>query len=168
MTIQVRNAVFETNSSSSHSVTVSGNEMVDFGLSKDELRSGVIHIERSGDFGWRFEEFRDTHSKIAYMIIQSDTDRLGYLSDDETWVDLVPTLKETGAENTRWLIDLIENATGCTLEIQFGSYSGIDHQSHGEGEELFGDANEMRRFLFSSESTLKTGNDNDDAYGSTY
>lgn len=167
MNAQIRDAVFETNSSSSHSLTIAGEEMLDFGLGREEVRSGVIRIEKAGEFGWKWEEFNDTHTKIAYMLMQSDPARLNWPGDD-AWTDLVPGLKEDGNENTRWLIDLIEEATGCTLEFHLGSYAAIDHQSHGEGSELFCDPAQMRRFLFSPSSSIKTGNDNECPYGSDY
>jgi hypothetical protein len=77
--------------------------------------------------------------------------------------DVIPTLVERN-DNARWLVDVIERATGCSLEFRAGMWAAIDHQSHGEGSELFSDESEMRRFLFSPSSYLQTGNDNEDPY----
>lgn len=161
MTTQIRNKVFETNSSSSHSITVSGEEAEDFGIGRETLRSGVIRIERFSDFGWDWEEHYGTKDKIAYMLMQCDPKGFNDgVEDDE---DIIPSLVER-SEKARWLADVIQNATGCTLEFRAGTWAGIDHQSHGEGSELFSDENEMRRFLFSPSSYLQTGNDNSDPY----
>ncbi len=159
MTTQIRNKVFETNSSSSHSITVSGTEAADFGLGRETLRDGVIRIECYSDFGWDWTEFHGTTDKIAYMLMQCDPNGFNDGIDD----DIIPSLVERN-ENARWLVDVIHRATGCTLEFRAGTWAGIDHQSHGEGLELFSDETEMRRFLFSPTSYLQTGNDNSDPY----
>lgn len=162
MKTQTRNRVFETNSSSSHSITVSGTEAEDFGLGREELRSGVIEINCHSDFGWEWTEFHDTKQKIAYMLMQCDPN--GFNEGVEPQDDIIPKLAAEN-ENARWLVDLIEEATGCRVEFRVGRWVGIDHQSHGEGAELFGSGQEMRRFLFSPSSYLRTGNDNTDPYG---
>jgi hypothetical protein len=161
MTTQIRSKVFETNSSSSHSITVSGTEAADFGLGRETLRSGAIQIECHSDFGWKSEEHHGTTDKIAYMLMQCDPNHFNDgVEYDE---DIIPSLVERN-ENARWLVDVIQRTTGCTLEFRAGSWAGIDHQSHGEGSEMFTDEAEMRRFLFSPSSYLQTGNDNDDPY----
>lgn len=162
MKARIRNRVFESNSSSSHSVCVSGSEALDFGLRPDELREGVIGIAQSSEFGWQGEELTDTHSKIAYMMIQADPSRLQ--GGPGLGIDLVPKIRAEGSREANWLVDLIETATGCRLRLELGSNAGIDHQSVGVGTELFGDEERMRRFLFSPGSYLTTGNDNDDPY----
>lgn len=157
VTTQIRSQVFETNSSSSHSITVSGTEAEDFGLGKDVLRSGVISIEQYSDFGWEWTEFHGTKDKIAYMLMQCDPQEFSFNAEGSD--DIVPRLVER-SDNARWLVDVIERATGCMIEMRVGSYVGIDHQSHGEGSELFCDESAMRQFLFSPSSYLQTGNDN--------
>ena len=161
MTTQIRNQVFETNSSSSHSITVAGTEAEDFGLARDVLRAGVISVERHSDFGWEWTEHYGTVDKIAYMLMQCDPEN--FSSGVEPGDDIIPTLVERSGE-ARWLVGLIEEATGCKVEFRTGRYVGIDHQSHGEGSELFSDPAEMRRFLFSPSSRLRTGNDNSDPW----
>lgn len=161
MTTQIRGKVFETNSSSSHSITISGTEAEDFGLGLDELRSGVISIDQAGEYGWDWEEFHDTKDKIAYMLMQCDPEK--FREGMEPWDDLVPGLVERSSE-ARWLIDMIRRVTGCEVEFRTGAYAHIDHQSHGEGRELFADEQAMRAFLFSPRSYLQTGNDNSSPY----
>lgn len=161
MTTQIRNQVFETNSSSSHSLTVSGTEAEDFGLSREVIRSGVIQIECYNDFGWTWEEHHGTTDKIAYMLMQCDP--YGFNAGVQNGEDIIPILVERN-DNARWLVDVVQRATGCTLEFRAGSWAGIDNQSHGEGSELFSDESEMRRFLFSPSSYLQTGNDNSGPY----
>jgi hypothetical protein len=161
MGTQVRHQVFETNSSSSHSITVSGDEAADFGLGANVLRSGIIRVECYNDFGWTWEERASTTDKIAYMLMQCDPN--GFSDGVDVGDDIIPTLVERN-ENARWLVDLIERTTGCQVEFVVGDWVGIDHQSHGEGRELFSDEDQMRRFLFSGSSYIRTGNDNSSPY----
>jgi hypothetical protein len=154
---QVRDAVFETNSSSSHSVTVTGEEIVDFGLGQDELREGVIRIERTEGFQWNWERFNDTHSKIAYLLLQCAG---GEIEDAEPGMDAVPSLVQE-SEQARELVDLVHEATGCRVEFYVDGWVSIDPRSAAVGRELFGDPWMMRQFLFSKDSYIETGNDNE-------
>lgn len=154
MRTQIRDKVFETNSSSSHSVTVSGKEVAHFGLSKAELRSGVIRINQYNGFGWEEETFNDTKSKIAYLLINAAGGHLGPGSND-----LVPDLKETRWK-ARKLIDFVEEVTGCTLEFYAKDYVCVDSESAHVGMDLLDDPDRLRQFLFSDGSYIMTGKDN--------
>ena len=61
MTTQIRNSVFETNSSSSHSISVTGNTKLNIpDLSYD--------IEcQFGEFGWGYEELTHWMEKLSYV-----------------------------------------------------------------------------------------------------
>jgi hypothetical protein len=175
MKTQIRGSVFETNSSSSHSVTVSGKEMADFGLSKEELRSGVIRIEQDFGFGWAEDKFHDTKTKIAYLLINAAGGAInaagGYITGSAEF-DLVPSLR-TRSEQAAKLISFVEKATGCKLEFYADGYVSVDSESNGVGMELIdglddGNSDKLRTFLFSRESYLETGNDNSDPYGFGY
>jgi hypothetical protein len=155
MNTQIRDKVFETNSSSSHSVTIAGEELADFGLSKEELREGVIRIEGGFHFGEARELYSDTKTKIAYLLIQAmDGDIYG-----EQGVDNIPSMK-LESKKAKGLIDLVESVTGCRLEF-YATYGSIDSESYHVGQELFEDDAMLRQFLFSRESTLKTQSNND-------
>jgi len=159
MKTQIRGAVFETNSSSSHSVTVSGWESAHFGLSKEELRSGVIRIEQSHGFGFREDTFSDTKSKIAYLLINC----AGGSIDPDSGDDLIPHLRENNP-HARKLIEFVEEVTGCTLEFYANEYVYVDHQSQGVGMDLLDDHGQLHPFLFSKDSYIETGNDNSSSY----
>jgi len=158
MKTQVRDAVFETNSSSSHSVTIAGEELADFGLSKEELREGVIRLNGSFQFGEDRELYSDTKSKIAYLLVlAADGTVMG-----EQGQDMIPWIREQG-EQARRVVDLVEGATGCRLEF-YTKYSFVDSESYEVGRGLFRDEDNLRKFLFSAESTLKTQSKSDDYY----
>lgn len=57
----VRNKIFETNSSSTHSFT----------LSEDKIQYQLpihIHPDWEGEFGWDFETWRSKEEKLAYVL----------------------------------------------------------------------------------------------------
>ena len=56
MTEQIRKNVFETNSSSSHSLTVSEGDITGQPFSDHTLREGVVIVGK-GEYGWEFEQY---------------------------------------------------------------------------------------------------------------
>ena len=58
---QIRKCVYETNSSSTHAICIT----------KENVENNVIpkHIDFCiGEYGWEFEEYRDTYNKASYLI----------------------------------------------------------------------------------------------------
>ncbi len=167
MKTQIRDRVFETNSSSSHSVTIDGAELKDFGLDKEALREGVIRVELpSAGYGWEWHRYYKPENKIAYLLLQLQG---GYLSSDVT-SDL--RKDEDHSQHFRddyrssYFLSTIERATGCTVVVTRESddtdwgYS-IDHDSVGNGVEHLGDEEEILKLVFGANSFVETGNDND-------
>ena len=62
----IRKNVFETNSSSTHSITIANSTGLYSTLPVDE--NGVVNII-SGDFGWEEQEYSDTQTKAAYIAV---------------------------------------------------------------------------------------------------
>jgi hypothetical protein len=158
MTVQIRNAVFETNSSSSHSVTVSREELADdFGISKATLRSGVIRAEIAGHYGWAWKRYYSPGAKIAYLATQL----AGHHADGMEGVDVTKFMRRDAGVAS--LIDLVQRRTGCRVEIIGADDASIDHDSVGVGTELFDDEDVLMRFIFGPGSFVQTGNDNNTA-----
>src|ERR1041384_1998628 len=63
---QIRHSVFETNSSSTHSISISSDVRTLDTLYVDE--NGVVTIEGE-QFGWDEETFRNAESKASYAMI---------------------------------------------------------------------------------------------------
>ena len=62
----IRKSVFETNSSSCHSLDITDDtELNDIPIPDDE---GVITLV-SGDFGWELRNYKHFESKAAYLIV---------------------------------------------------------------------------------------------------
>lgn len=144
MSIRIRDAVFETNSSSSHSVTVSASDMMDSTFPAEMLQAGSIEV-RLGEFGWAEETYDRPLDKLSYLLTQAKGDPAA-------------TIRICAA---------VEEHTGCRVVIEAESReeSYVDHQSQGEGLELVDDPSLLLRFLLSSNASVRTGNDNTSDYG---
>lgn len=109
----IRRNVFETNSSSSHSISIKSNS--------EELAPNYIYIDEDnimhvdlGEFGWGYEEYTDQHNKLSYVITML-YERYG---SDFCECNEFEQLRE----------DLI-NYSGC-IDLVIDSYDGyVDHQS---------------------------------------
>ena len=160
----IRNNVFETNSSSMHSFTI--------GKKRDESlvpNDGLIYLE-PGDFGWEIEDYYDPRSRACYVLTyatsNNDLERFDKL--EEAFCSHIPTC--TG-------IKII--FTPCCEKITQGEYISesscphcnidlydkkgyIDHQSTEDGQldVIFSSTDTLIDFIFSSDSTLHTDNDN--------
>jgi len=140
----IRRFVFETNSSSTHSMCVTKNNVLDQKLE---------YIKFSlGEFGWDYDNLRSVGEKASYLYT-------GILANNRD--ELIDNIKEILQKN---------DVQYDFEEPEFDTYSdgsrylnngGIDHS-----DELYDfldickDEDEFMRYLFSSESFVRTGNDN--------
>ena len=152
MTIQTRQAVFETNSSSTHSLSISsGSTDILDTLPLNEQGEVVLN---GGEFGWDVEDYTCADIKASYAAI--------YVSE---WSG------EKSADHKKVLDTVIKQQTGCSnvvydfytdwsYDAQEPSY--IDHQSveGGQLDYLFEDPEVLRQFIFNPRSVLHTDNDN--------
>jgi len=131
----IRKQMFETNSSSCHSIIISDKDVLDDIMRPDPDGRIIIY---SGEFGWGPEAYYDAYTKASYIY----TDNL---------------------ENTN-VLDMLERAikevTGATevLFVDNGGY--IDHQSCGTSSNAVVSPETLKRFIFSRQSTLIIDNDN--------
>jgi len=140
---QIREKVFETNSSSSHSITIepSNDGLYDIIIPDDD---GNITLT-GGEFGWGIEEFSDALTKANYCGVDN-------LSNE----DKLDILKEVIREQTgcnEVIIDISE-------DWKDANHSYIDHESHGTSDEAFESKETLRDFIFSKNSVLYIDNDN--------
>jgi hypothetical protein len=128
----IRTSVFETNSSSTHSISIadSTKQFVFDSIYPDT--DGVVTLT-GGEFGWDYFDSNEAIVKANYAAQA--------LGDD--------------CEN---LIEVIREQTGAEFVLIDTSHGYIDHQSVG----LVNDDKEwLRKFIFSKGSWLYGGNDND-------
>lgn len=140
---KIRLSAFESNSSSSHSISISENSNGIYStIEPDEDGNIVVN---SGEFGWEWERYSEPETKLCYAAM---------------------TVKDNLALLTM-LEDVVIEHTGAK-KIIFNNLEGgyIDHQSESVGYEAFHSKETLKNFLFNNESILYTGNDNDGApYG---
>lgn len=139
----IRHNVFETNSSSSHSISISSNDPPEFDTIYPD-KDGKI-ILTGGEFGWEYENYFDSLTKANYCAIDCKNDSVMEQM-------LIEVIKEhTGASEVILKIDTDWNS---------GNYSYIDHQSQGTSHDAFESKETLRRFIFDRNSVLTTDNDN--------
>lgn len=154
MTKKIRQSVFETNSSSTHSISIAEADpsvLMDVWTPDEE---GNITLN-GGEFGWDPCSYGDVDSKASYMAI--------YALD---WSG------ENKEKHLQVLLDVLKEQTGCKDAVfnftsDFDSKDGkhwsyIDHQSV-EGHNydyVFEDPELLRQFIFNPNSILYTDNDN--------
>jgi hypothetical protein len=145
---KIRHAIFETNSSSSHSISVKDleiSEMLDTGLLPDE--SGYI-VLTGGQFGWEWEAYNDAYTKANYCAVDQIGNR-----------DNLEMLKKVLREQTAAKDVIIKVSTDYNSD--FHSY--IDHDSEGTSNYAFTSEEKLRDFIFNKRSFLFTGNGNSEA-----
>lgn len=139
----IRQRVFETNSSSTHSICIVEECELNDTIQKDS--NGDIELE-GGEFGWEEASYRDALTKANYMAQYVD----GWCGDKKE-------------EFTSILIEVIRKQTGCR-DVIFGNLDSgyIDHQSVEDQQyhDLFEDPELLRKFIFSKQNILHTDNDN--------
>lgn len=156
--INVRRGTFETNSSSTHSICIT-KEDTSMEIPK-ELRVNIKDYE----FGWEYEKYGSTDEKFAYLIMGVTA---GYNDNFiETSQKLDKLLKIIG----QWVKSIhIEglDVVCYNKETYYSSYDGyVDHASELEEmvNALLQDDEMLKRYLFSDDSSILTGNDNEDGY----
>lgn len=140
MKIQIRKSVFETNSSSTHALSVSSDAI-------DEVPKKLVFTV--GEFGWECETYMDVETKASYIWTY-----LCYVDnvDLDFWKDyLTDVCKQAGVEEVEF------------IEPTDGDFYYIDHayDLYGFIEDMK-DAGLLKQFLFCSDSGIMSGNDNDD------
>ena len=156
--IQIRQGVFETNSSSTHAISI-----CEF-HSNIELPE-VVLFETNQDFGWEFEDYTDVYSKANYLwlAICYKYNNLG--QEDElirAKSTLTQYLERIGVKaefedrryvESEWYDDMYINMRGY-IDHPEDLYELVDAVLESP-ELLYG-------YLFNSESMVSTGNDSDE------
>ena len=175
----IRNNVFETNSSSCHTVTIS-DKVLPYDTIYPES-DGVIYIE-SEDFGWSFEDRTNPHDKLSYIFIylmkyyniysyedrikisREEYDKLEWSeksehlkTDEELFNEYIKNSKQF-----KLLKKVVCEHTGANDLIPKLPCGYIDHQSIYDKDlvNIFDNEKELKSFLFNPKSYLLTGNDN--------
>jgi hypothetical protein len=142
--IQVRQNVFETNSSSTHSVSISyEGDLTDIPIPDD---NGIVHVD-TDEYGWEECEYNDLYSRLSYAA----TYALNYGSE----------------ENKELLTEVIKQYSGAKEVLYdhnnnpvYWKHGYIDHQSTDTVADIFESRESLVNFLFNPNSYFITDNDN--------
>lgn len=140
---KTRKGVFETNSSSTHSISIAvgGNdELLDTIIPNED---GII-ILSGGEFGWEVEEYTDALTKANYCVVDQEG------NDERIEMLKRVIMKQTGAS-----VVVIEPTDDDYYPLGY-----VDHQSSGTSSEAFESDETLRGFIFNKNSILYTDNDN--------
>ena len=146
---QLRKSVFETNSSSSHSISIDSTGAIDTSLIPDDNGVLILGYGCNVEFGWEQEEYNDAETKAVYSYLQAAA------SDNEKYTTMLydVIMKQTAAKEVIFAVG-----------TQYGddNYGYIDHQSaiYEAGYEPFDSEAKLRDFIFKRGSYIETDNDN--------
>ena len=138
-----RHSTFETNSSSTHSISISESTEIYASISPDEGGSIVLS---GGDFGWEWRRYTDALTKANYCAVAC--------RDNE--------------HMTEMLVSVVKEHTGAKQVIVAVTDAYIDHQSYGVAHVAFQSPENLKEFIFNPKSVLFTGNDNSSALPNFY
>lgn len=185
----IRKGVFETNSSSTHTVCVSGDLRTDYRYYVDNLlltdpETNKQYIPtRFGEFGWEKKSYRDFETKLSYLLTMAAvTNELYYdrKLTEEIFLESqdFKDINEAVVNAVDYPIRMISDSFISTdYGIKIDGY--IDHQSCEDYDNIYGflrtnglydpkkdDSHDYRilvitKFLFDKNVILITDNDND-------
>ena len=139
-----RQGVFETNSSSTHSVTIAEDgELLDT-LPVDE--DGKVSLQ-TGEYGWEVEGYRHVSERAQY----ATTLAMGRIDSEKEKL-------------MKMMVKVIKEHTGCKKVVVQTRYADdfgyIDHNSILEALKIFVTEKTLKNFLFNPRSYFETSNDN--------
>ncbi len=147
---QIRKGVFETNSSSTHSITISGEDKI--------IYPKFIPVIEFGEYGWEEESYSDFTDKLSYVVTM-----LATLNRVEKIEDFLKLKEFT------WLKEAVEQHCGQILEVKplagWSPLGYVDHQSNDVLDEFLpsdelGFKIKVLDFIFNEKYGFETSNDN--------
>lgn len=171
----IRRGVFETNSSSTHSISISNREVVNCALLPDA--DGFIYSQ-FGEFGWGYETFTSSRSRLEYaltMVAMTEGKNISY-PDDFYNLEGYKTINEAVIRNCG-CIAVHLNSIGKSGSYEYKgetchyfNFDGyIDHQScedyHSLNDFLHDIECTIDEFLFGKDVMIICDNDNRCDYG---
>lgn len=150
----IRHGVFETNSSSTHSIAI---DTRDYEPIHVPLDNGVLKAS-CGEFGWEQEVYTDFYTKLSYVLtwamrnFDENTSESEYRESDE-FIKIEDVLREKIEGFERLEVESLRD---------YYPFGYIDHQStdDGAGGVPAEAMDNLVDFLFNPKSILVTDNDN--------
>ena len=166
MLINKRIGVFETNSSSSHSVSVAlaeNDKVLKCRLPiTDEEGKKVIYVD-PGEFEWEIESYSDAETKLSYLI----TVLFELVKKDKMHLSLLHNLGTKKKELYDKLERIVCDFCGAdeiivrSINDSWNPFGSIDHQSTDVALNVLNEDDDyILNFIFNPNSVLYTDNDN--------
>lgn len=159
----IRENVFETNSSSTHSISFSKNKTmnIDYSLLENVINGEILVIDGYYDFGWGPDKYNDSMTKIVYYLLN-----YGYLSY-RIWDESEPTEGdlELDRELEEIIINTIQNRFPQIKKIIFNIDKTSTISNHNCGRRVISNIDD---FIFNLDTWLFIDNDNSDRNADFY
>ena len=151
MKVQVRRGVFETNSSSTHSMCIAKEEVT--------VEEGTTVEFTFGEFGWAFEEYTDTNGKASYLYTAIHAIDNGQI---EERIEFIRDCLDS--HGVRYTMEEPVYHVNSRTNYRYLESGMIDHSydTHDFVEDVCSDHSKLMSYLFSDRSFVLTGNDNSD------
>jgi hypothetical protein len=169
MTLSVRDSVFETNSSSSHALSLGNGDILEKNFSPDCVRNGEIVID--GNTHHYFGENRFRYYKPETILAYLFARQIGGCPDIDHKkmtepYDAMPIMREQFPAIDQ-LIAIVEDQTGCKVKVMVdaGKFPWFDYDNEASVDFDMTDRESVRQLLFNEASYLETrSRDEDEDY----
>lgn len=161
----IRYNIWESNSSSSHTVSVSMESSINIPKVNPDEKITMSF----GEFGWEWETYYDIWDKLQYALeMVYETEVPWDLKSSNDYDEVLEAFYETeGFKDINEVIKDELNCSGIEMELNYDAwypFGYIDHQSfedYGCLQDFLNDYGvDLYRFLFDGNVVLRTGNDN--------
>lgn len=160
----VRDAVFETNSSSSHACVVAEGDLIDLSFSRETLRRGVITVNPDRWYSRNYKRHRTPEGKLGYLLVAAAR---GFINAPRGKDVMASIMDEPEVQK---IVKAVRKLTKCDIELIYEP--GPDDPVR-ENYDLFADVRQgfdldvsdlavLNRLLFNSKSYIETGCDETD------
>jgi hypothetical protein len=161
---QIRKSVFETNSSSTHSVSIQKSGRLDSSYLKVDEEDNKVHVQ-FGEFGWGVESFYSQEEKLSYLCTMVAEAEGRNLKTEEDFYNSEGFQLINGVVSEYCNCDgvVIDNANFKTTSWGLEHEGYIDHQSceYSSLQEFLNDYDtNVIEFIFNNGVVLHTDNDN--------
>lgn len=166
MKFSVRDNVFETNSSSSHALSLGTGDILNKNFSDECLRAGEIVLDGNTHHYFSENRFRfyKPENLLAYLIatqIEGSPD-IDFKNKTEPY-DAIPIMREQYPAIDA-LIAIIEDHTGCKIKIMVdaGKFPWFDYDNEASVNFDMTDSKSVKQLLFHEDSYLETRSRDED------
>lgn len=168
--LQIRREVFETNSSSTHSVSIKTGGIIAVCESYLNVSDdGYIHVEL-GDFGWEVESYYEQDVRLSYLLTmayEKNYDSYSMIEYDDRDYARKRVERFMSTNDFNEISEMVAKHASCRgviIDVNGREEGYIDHQSHEDYRTYKDFLREYRlsakEFVFGEGVVLHTDNDN--------